>query len=88
MATDKSLGMKTTSGAYALQNATANHDAFIVEKAREAGMVVIGKANLGVCVRGSSTLLTLVCSPFRQELNGFKYAGPDTDIMVGIVANH
>jgi Asp-tRNA(Asn)/Glu-tRNA(Gln) amidotransferase A subunit family amidase len=54
MATDKSLGMRTTSGAYALKNATANYDAFIVEKAREAGMIVIGKANLAVCVRGSS----------------------------------
>ena len=47
MATDRSLGMKTTSGAYALQNATAIQDAFIVGKAREAGMIVIGKANLG-----------------------------------------
>jgi Asp-tRNA(Asn)/Glu-tRNA(Gln) amidotransferase A subunit family amidase len=56
MATDKSLGMRTTSGAYALQNATANYDAFIIEKARQAGMIVIGKANLGVCVRGTFTL--------------------------------
>ncbi|CAH0021083.1 unnamed protein product [Clonostachys rhizophaga] len=47
MATDESLGMKTTSGAYALRNATARRDAFIVKKAREAGLVVIGKANLG-----------------------------------------
>ncbi|KAH6640376.1 amidase family protein [Chaetomium tenue] len=47
MATGNFLGMKTTSGAYALQNATASNDAFIVEKAREAGMIVIGKANLG-----------------------------------------
>ncbi len=56
MATNRSLGMKTTSGAYALHNATANYDAFIVQKAREAGMIVIGKANLEVCVRGSFTL--------------------------------
>uniref|UniRef100_A0A0B7KBT1 Amidase domain-containing protein n=1 Tax=Bionectria ochroleuca TaxID=29856 RepID=A0A0B7KBT1_BIOOC len=47
MATEESLGMKTTSGAYALRNATARRDAFIVKKAREAGLVVIGKANLG-----------------------------------------
>ncbi|KAK3376844.1 amidase signature domain-containing protein [Lasiosphaeria ovina] len=47
MATDRSLGMKTTSGAYAIQNATASRDAFMVEKARKAGMIVIGKANLG-----------------------------------------
>jgi len=54
MGTDMSLGMKTTSGAYALRNATARHDAFIVKRAREAGLVVIGKANLGVCALGTS----------------------------------
>ena len=48
MATDKNLGMRTSSGSYALQNATATRNAFIVEKALEAGLIVIGKANLGV----------------------------------------
>ncbi|KAJ5962526.1 hypothetical protein N7501_007467 [Penicillium viridicatum] len=34
MATDQSLGMSTSSGAFALQNATASQDAHIVAKAR------------------------------------------------------
>ncbi|KAK0712905.1 hypothetical protein B0T26DRAFT_753083 [Lasiosphaeria miniovina] len=38
MSTDGSLGMKTTSGAYALQNAIASRDVFIVEKARKSGI--------------------------------------------------
>ncbi len=52
MATNSSLGLKTTSGAYALQNATATRDAFIVNKAKKAGMIVLGKANLAVCLDG------------------------------------
>ena len=46
MATEASLGIKTTFGASAFQNASANEDAFIVQKIREAGMIVLGKANL------------------------------------------
>lgn len=48
MATDPSLGMKTTFGAYAFQNASASHDAFLVAKAREAGLIILGKTNLAV----------------------------------------
>lgn len=46
MATEAGLGMKTTFGASAFHNASANEDAFIVKKLREAGMIVLGKANL------------------------------------------
>ncbi|KAJ6079729.1 amidase family protein [Penicillium canescens] len=46
MATDQSLGMSTSSGAFALQNATASQDAHIVAKARQAGMIILGKSNL------------------------------------------
>ena len=49
MATDQSPGMSTSSGAFALQNATASQDAHIVAKAREAGMIILDKSNLAVC---------------------------------------
>ena len=48
MATEAGLGMKTTFGASAFRNASAKEDAFIVKKIREAGMIVLGKANLDV----------------------------------------
>lgn len=48
MATDRSLGISTSSGAIALQNATASQDAHIVAKARQAGMIILGKSNLAV----------------------------------------
>lgn len=48
MATDRSLGMSTSSGTIALQNATASQDAHIVAKARQAGMIILGKSNLAV----------------------------------------
>ena len=46
MATEAGLGMKTTFGASAFHNASANEDVFIVQNLREAGMIVLGKANL------------------------------------------
>lgn len=49
MATDQFLGMSTSSGAFALQNATASQDAHIVGKARQAGMIILSKSNLAVC---------------------------------------
>lgn len=47
MATGPDLNMSTSFGAYAFQNATSDHDAFIVAKTREAGMIIMGKTNLG-----------------------------------------
>lgn len=47
MATGPDLNMSTSFGAYAFENATADHDAFLVTKAREAGMIIMGKTNLG-----------------------------------------
>lgn len=48
MATEARLGMPTSAGAYALQNASASSDAFLIAKARQAGLILLGKANLGV----------------------------------------
>lgn len=47
MATGPDLNMTTSFGAYAFENATAGQDAFLVAKAQEVGMIIIGKANLG-----------------------------------------
>ena len=68
MATEAGLGMKTTFGASAFHNASANEDAFIVKKIREAGMIVLGKANLDVSV----VAYVFACAYQHQELNGFK----------------
>ena len=46
MMTGSDLNMSTSFGAYAFQNATSDHDAFIVAKARKAGMIIMGKTNL------------------------------------------
>ena len=47
MATGPDLNMSTSFGAYAFENATLDHDAFLVAKVREAGMIIMGKTNLG-----------------------------------------
>lgn len=48
MTIDQSLSISTSSGAFALQNATASQDAHIVAKARQARMIILGKSNLAV----------------------------------------
>jgi amidase len=39
-------GMHTTAGAYALKDWTPDRDAFLVQRLRDAGAVILGKANL------------------------------------------
>ena len=51
MVTDRSLGMGTTYGSYALQYSIAPKMAFVVDKAQEAGAILIGKTNPQVCFR-------------------------------------
>lgn len=43
-----SLNMETTCGSFALKGAKAQKDAEIVQRLVEAGMLIIGKANLSV----------------------------------------
>src|SRR5262245_17566497 len=45
MVTDPKLGLRTTYGAYALQYSTARKSSFIIQKAEEAGAIVLGKTN-------------------------------------------
>ncbi|CAI7658749.1 unnamed protein product [Penicillium glandicola] len=44
--TEASLGMDTTSGAYAFLGLKAKKNAAIVDKLLDAGLIIIGKANL------------------------------------------
>lgn len=44
--TEPKLGMNTTAGSYSLLNQTVTGDAFVVSKLREAGLLILGKANL------------------------------------------
>jgi hypothetical protein len=71
METDTILGMTTTAGAYALRNATARKDAFLVAKTKETRPVILGKANLAVSI---SLILVRQMLINLQELNGFMYA--------------
>jgi amidase len=67
-----SLGMDTTCGSYALRGATASKDATIITRLLEAGMLIIGKANLTV-----SWVVLLPDSMFNsltQEWSQFKEA--------------
>jgi amidase len=47
--------MKTTAGSFALGEATPARDAFVVERLREAGAVILGKANLSEWANFRST---------------------------------
>ena len=48
MWTGPELGMPTAFGAYAFENATALEDATLIARAQQAGLIVVGKANLAV----------------------------------------
>ncbi|KAF7595249.1 hypothetical protein BBP40_006749 [Aspergillus hancockii] len=47
MLTDPSLRVPTTSGSYAFSSITASRDAFIITRAKDAGAIILGKANSG-----------------------------------------
>jgi amidase len=52
---DTADGMTTTAGSLALEGSTPSRDAFIVERLREAGAIVLGKANLSEWANFRST---------------------------------
>ena len=47
--TDASLGMDTTCGSFALKGVKVEKNAVVVDHCLEAGMIILGKANLSVC---------------------------------------
>jgi amidase len=52
---DTADGMRTTAGSFALGEVTPARDAFVVERLREAGAVILGKANLSEWANFRST---------------------------------
>ena len=58
MLAGQDLGLRITLGVHALQNATALQEATVVSKIQEAGLIVLGKANLAV---GSLLAIHTIC---------------------------
>ena len=55
---DTADGMRTTAGSFAIGEVTPARDAFVVERLREAGAVILGKANLSEWANFRSTRST------------------------------
>ena len=76
MANGHDLNMSTSFGAFAFANATADHDAFLFAKAREAGSIIMAKKNLGelngfkdqLIVTGLSALGRETVSPYNGKI--------------------
>ncbi|MGE7691385.1 amidase family protein [Lysinibacillus sp. NPDC097214] len=72
--------MHTSAGAIALENYLAEQDAFLVKKLREAGAVILGKANMTELANGmSSTMWAGYSSRGGQTLNPYG----DPELYVG-----
>jgi len=72
--------MHTSAGTLALENHISSHDAFLVEKLREAGAVILGKANMTELANGmSNTMWAGYSSRGGQVLNPYG----DADLFVG-----
>lgn len=72
--------MHTSAGAIALENYVAGQDAFLVKKLREAGAVILGKANMTELANGmSSTMWAGYSSRGGQTLNPYG----DPELFVG-----
>ncbi|MCL1694809.1 amidase family protein [Lysinibacillus sp. BPa_S21] len=72
--------MHTSAGAIALENYVAGQDAFLVKKLREAGAVILGKANMTELANGmSSTMWAGYSSRGGQTLNPYG----DSELFVG-----
>ncbi len=72
--------MHTSAGVIALENYVAEQDAFLVKKLREAGAVILGKANMTELANGmSSTMWAGYSSRGGQTLNPYG----DPELFVG-----
>ncbi|MGG3521400.1 amidase family protein [Bacillus pseudomycoides] len=74
--------MHTSAGTIALENYRSNHDAFLVEKLREAGAVILGKTNMTELANGMSfEMWAGYSSRGGQVIN--PYGSGDDDLFVG-----
>lgn len=72
--------MHTSAGTLALENHISSHDAFLVEKLRNAGAVILGKANMTELANGmSNTMWAGYSSRGGQVLNPYG----DADLLSG-----
>lgn len=72
--------MHTSAGTLALENHISSHDAFLVEKLRKAGAVILGKANMTELANGmSNTMWAGYSSRGGQVLNPYG----DAELYVG-----
>jgi len=85
--------MHTSAGTIALENYVANEDAFLVKKLREAGAIILGKANMTELANSmSSTMWAGYSSRGGQTLNPYGdptlfVGGSSTGSAVAVAAN-
>ena len=80
MTTGPDLNMSTSFGAYPFGNATADHNTSLFAKIREAGLIIMGKTNLGelnvfkdqAISLGRSALGGETVSPYDDKLGTFE----------------
>lgn len=84
--------MHTSAGTLALENHLSKKDAFLVEKLREAGAIILGKANMTELANGmSSDMWAGYCARAGQVLNPygseFRVGGSSTGSAAAVAAN-
>ncbi len=87
-------GMPTTAGAFALLENSKTNDAFIVEKLKESGALILGKANLSEwayffcsgCPVGYSAIGGQTLNPYGRKI--FETGGSSSGSGVSVAANY
>ncbi|WP_456376185.1 amidase family protein [Lutibacter sp.] len=87
-------GMPTTAGAFALQENNNTDDAFIVQKLKESGALILGKANLSEwayyfcsgCPVGYSAIGGQTLNPYGRKI--FETGGSSSGSGVSVAANY
>lgn len=87
-------GMPTTSGAFALKENKNTDDAFIVQKLKESGALILGKANLSEwayyfcsgCPVGYSAIGGQTLNPYGRKI--FETGGSSSGSGVSVAANY
>ncbi|WP_243521785.1 amidase family protein [Bacillus pseudomycoides] len=87
--------MHTSAGTIALENHRSNHDAFLVEKLRKAGAVILGKTNMTELANGMSFEMWAgyssrggqVINPYGSGDDNLFVGGSSTGSAVAVAAN-